>query len=212
MLTSRHWIKAIAITAMALGALAQWPAHAAGDAARGEQIAYTCLGCHGIDDYKNVYPTYSVPRLQGQHPDYLVAALKGYQSKERGHATMYSQAGSLSDQDMQDVAAYLAGPAITKGGTPVGSAPAKVGELCQACHGKDGVGITGDYPNLAGQHVDYLERALLDYKQGRRKNAVMSTFMAQLSEADIKAIAVYYAQQKPGLVTVPRRLTLFSSK
>ena len=44
------------------------PAHSAGDAARGKELSYTCLGCHGIADYKNVYPTYSVPELAGQHP------------------------------------------------------------------------------------------------------------------------------------------------
>ncbi|MFT3906645.1 MAG: cytochrome c [Steroidobacteraceae bacterium] len=211
--TSCSWVRAVAVitvAGIALGAAA--PAQAAGDANRGKQIAYTCLGCHGIENYKNVYPTYDVPKLAGQHPEYLVAALKGYKSRERAHGTMFSQAGSLSDQDIEDVAAYLSGTAITKGATPVGKAPEKVAQLCQACHGADGVGITADYPTLSGQHVDYLERALLDYKLGRRKNAVMGTFVTQLSEADIKAIAEYYAQQKPSLATVPRRLTLFSAK
>src|SRR5579863_3020020 len=86
----------------ALGFLA--PAHSAGDPARGKQLSYTCLGCHGIPDYKNVYPTYSVPELGGQHPEYIVAALKEYKNGERSHATMHQQAASLSDQDMQDIA------------------------------------------------------------------------------------------------------------
>ena len=43
-------------------------AHAAGDPVLGEKKFYTCYGCHGIKDYKNVYPTYSVPKLLGQHP------------------------------------------------------------------------------------------------------------------------------------------------
>jgi cytochrome c553 len=178
---------------------------AQGDATRGKQIGYTCLGCHGIEDYKNVYPTYSVPKLVGQHPEYIEAALKAYRSRERSHATMYAQASSLSDQDIADVAAYLAGTALGTGGTAVGQAPAKVVELCAVCHGKDGVGIVGMYPTLAGQHADYLERALTEYQKGDRKNAVMGPFAAQLSAADIKQIAAYFAAQQPPLKTVARK-------
>ena len=99
-------------------------AQAAGDAQRGKLLGYTCLGCHGIENYKNAYPTYSVPRLVGQHPDYLVAALKAYRAKERSHGTMYAQASSLSDQDMADIAAYFAGPATLEASAPAtGTAP-----------------------------------------------------------------------------------------
>ncbi|HEX9473825.1 MAG TPA: hypothetical protein VF931_06535, partial [Steroidobacteraceae bacterium] len=73
----------LAVVTLALAAAVT--AQAGGDAQRGKQIGYTCLGCHGIDDYKNVYPTYSVPKLVGQHPEYLVAALKSYRGKERAH-------------------------------------------------------------------------------------------------------------------------------
>ena len=83
-------------------------AFAAGDVARGESRGDTCLGCHGITSLTNVYPTYKVPKLGGQHPEYLVAALKGYRSGERSHATMSAQAANLSDQDIEDIAAYLA--------------------------------------------------------------------------------------------------------
>lgn len=82
-------------------------ASAQGDPARGEVLAYTCKGCHGIPFYKNVYPTYSVPRLGGQNGEYLVSALKAYRSGERKHATMQAQAATLSDQDIEDVAAYF---------------------------------------------------------------------------------------------------------
>ncbi len=80
---------------------------AAGDAEQGKIKAVTCLGCHGIPSYTNVYPTYSVPRLGGQHADYIVAALKGYQSGERGHGTMQAQASGLSEEDMADIGAYF---------------------------------------------------------------------------------------------------------
>jgi cytochrome c553 len=84
-------------------------AFAAGDAAAGQNKKSMCAGCHGIEGYRSVYPdTYRVPKLGGQHADYIVAALKEYKSGERKHATMRAIAGSLSDQDMADLAAYYA--------------------------------------------------------------------------------------------------------
>ncbi|MCL4156137.1 UNVERIFIED_CONTAM: hypothetical protein GTU68_040398 [Idotea baltica] len=82
--------------------------YAAGDVARGEIRGETCLGCHGVASYTNVYPTYKVPKLGGQHPEYMAAALKGYRSGERSHKTMRAQAANLSDQDIEDISAYLA--------------------------------------------------------------------------------------------------------
>jgi cytochrome c553 len=198
----RSWV---IVAGVALAWALAGQAQAAGDAQRGKQIGYTCLGCHGIEDYKNVYPTYSVPKLVGQQPEYIVAALKAYRGKQRSHATMYAQASSLSDQDIEDVAAYLAGKPLTVDAAPVGTAPAKVTGLCSACHGANGVGIMGAYPTLAGQHADYLERALVEYQKGDRKNAIMQSFATQLSAADIKAIAAYYGVQQPALKTVLRR-------
>jgi cytochrome c553 len=186
------------------------PAHSAGDAARGKELSYTCLGCHGIADYKNVYPTYSVPELSGQHPEYLVAALREYKSGERSHATMHQQAASLSDQEMQDIAAYFGGDVLKADAAPVGTAPAKVA-LCGSCHGKNGVGITGDYPTLAGQHADYIARALHEYGHGDRKNAIMPNFVNGLTEQDISEIAEYFSRQSPPLHTVKRRGSFLSA-
>ena len=84
------------------------PAFAEGDAAKGKVKAITCMGCHGIPGYHNAYPNYPVPRVGGQHPEYIVIALKAYKSGQRGHKTMQAQAASLSEQDMQDIAAYFA--------------------------------------------------------------------------------------------------------
>lgn len=84
------------------------PAAAQGDAQAGEIKAYTCTGCHGIPGYMTVYPTYHVPKLGGQSEQYIVAALKAYAEGKREHATMQAQARSLSEQDMQDIAAYFA--------------------------------------------------------------------------------------------------------
>jgi cytochrome c553 len=199
--------------ALPLAAFAQQPAPT-GDAANGEKIAYTCNGCHAIPNYKNVYPTYSVPKLHGQRPQYLIAALKEYKSGERSHGTMHAQASSLSDQDMADVAAYLAGPNVlaeSKNDVPATARP-KASETCLACHGTNGVGITADYPSLAGQHVDYIERALHDYQKGGRKNPVMAGMAATLTKQDIDELALYYSAQAPSLQTLPKKSFFFSTK
>jgi cytochrome c553 len=178
-----------------------------GDAKRGQTLSYTCNGCHAIPNYKNVYPTYSVPKLRGQRPQYLVAALKAYKSGERSHGTMHSQAASMSDQDMADVAVYLAGPSVlteSKNDVPATARP-KASEVCLACHGTNGVGITPDYPTISGQHRDYIVRALTDYKKGGRKNAVMAGMVTTLTAQDIEELATHYSGQKPALQVVPQK-------
>jgi cytochrome c553 len=87
------------------------PAASAGDPQAGARKAGSCAGCHGIPGYRNAYPVYRVPKLGGQHADYIVAALKAYKAKQRAHLTMQGIADSLSDQDMADLAAYFAQPA-----------------------------------------------------------------------------------------------------
>jgi cytochrome c553 len=188
-------------------------AAAAGDTKRGQALSYTCNGCHAIPNYKNVYPTYSVPKLHGQRPEYLVAALKAYKSGERSHGTMHSQASSMNEQDMTDIAAYLSGPAVlTKSANDVpATARPKASETCLACHGTNGVGITADYPTIAGQHKDYIERALHDYQKGGRKNAIMAGMAATLTKEDIVALAEYYSTRTPSLEVVPKRNFFFSS-
>ena len=195
-----------------LSAQAQTPPAFNGDAKRGHELSYTCNGCHAIPNYKNVYPTYSVPKLRGQRPEYLVAALKAYKSGERSHGTMHSQASSMSEQDMADIAAYLAGPEVltqSKNDVPAAARPA-ASETCLACHGTNGVGITADYPTIAGQHKDYIERALHDYQKGGRKNAIMGGMAATLKPEDIEQVAEYYSKQAPSLEAVPKRNFFFS--
>ncbi len=92
----------------ALAAVISLPAAAAGDPAAGRTKADTCVGCHGIPYYTNAYPNYRVPKLGGQSAEYIVTALKAYRSGERSHTTMHAQAGSMTDQDMEDIAAFLA--------------------------------------------------------------------------------------------------------
>lgn len=83
---------------------------AAGDAKAAEGKRSMCIGCHGIPGYRTGYPeVYPVPMLGGQHPEYIVRALQAYKSGERSHPTMQGIAGSLSEQDMADFAAYYGG-------------------------------------------------------------------------------------------------------
>jgi cytochrome c553 len=72
---------------------------------------------------------------------------------------------------------------------------AKAKEVCAACHGADGVSPSADFPKLAGQHRDYLEKALRDYKSGARKNPIMAGFAAALSKEDIENLSAYFASR-----------------
>lgn len=182
-----------------------------GDRERGKALSNTCLGCHGIPGYKNAYPNYSVPKLEGQHPEYLVSALQAYRAGERSHITMHAQASSLSDQDMADIAAYFANEPLKPDAKPEGQAP-QAAQVCMACHGQDGVGITPQYPTLAGQHRDYILRALTEYKKGGRKNPVMKTFADQLNADQMGQLARYYSQQLPALQTEERPSTRLTAR
>ena len=82
-------------------------AWASGDAEKGFYKAKTCMGCHASPSRTNVYPTYNVPKIAGQHPEYIISALKAYAAGQRDHPTMVANAVSLSDEDMADIAAYF---------------------------------------------------------------------------------------------------------
>ncbi|MEJ2602950.1 MAG: cytochrome c [Gammaproteobacteria bacterium] len=175
---------------------------AQGDAERGEIIGYTCLGCHGVEGYRNAYPSFRVPMLGGQHPEYIVAALKAYKTGQRPHATMQAQASSLSDQDMQDVAAYFATYGEPKA-DPLSEIPDGAPEklvTCSACHSANGISLSPEWPNLAGQHESYLRHALNEYKSGSRVNAVMAGIIVTLTDEDIRQLAAYFADRE-GLFT-----------
>lgn len=166
----------------------------AGDVERGEVIAYSCLGCHGIEGYRNAYPSYRVPKLGGQKEAYLVAALQGYRDGTRKHTTMNAQAQSLSEQEIQDVAAYIATlntDTVMSGGSQGGSFAAA--QSCAACHGQNGISVSPGWPTLAGQYEDYLVHALTQYRDGVRENAVMGPLAMNLSDADIAALAAWFA-------------------
>ena len=179
-------------------------AGAEGNAEDGATIGYSCLGCHGIEGYRNAYPSYRVPKLGGQEAAYLVDALQGYRDGARPHPTMMAQAASLTDQQIEDVAAYLASlgnGTVAAGGTEGQSLD--IATTCVACHGQNGIGLSPAWPTLAGQHEDYLVHALNQYRDGKRSNAIMGGFAAQLTDADVVLLARYYASLD-GLETTPK--------
>jgi len=199
-------VRPILLTLLLLAAAgASSTAAAAGDAERGAVLAATCMGCHGIPGYRNAYPSYRVPKLAGQHADYLVIGMNGYKNKARTHQTMQAQVANLSAQDIQDVAAYFAARAEPESGTPrAGERVARGKEkatVCAACHGANGISAMATWPTLAGQHEDYLRQALTQYKLGERTDPVMAGQVNDLSENDIADLAAYFAAQ-PGLVSI----------
>lgn len=102
-MTRLHMLGLVAATAL----FAATSAHAEGDKAAGRKLVYTCAGCHGVLGYTNAYPQYPVPKIAGQNEQYIVNALHGYRNGDRKHPTMDAQAESLSDANIQDIAAYL---------------------------------------------------------------------------------------------------------
>ncbi|MGZ8259208.1 MAG: c-type cytochrome [Caldimonas sp.] len=193
------------------------------DAVAGQKKAATCNGCHSIQGYQASFPeVYKVPKIAGQSGKYIVAALAAYRKGERKHPSMRSIAGSLSDQDMADLAAYYeqlgsaaaTEPATTKSADPTMAAapPANVGRLltqanCASCHGPNySTPIDPSYPKLAGQHADYLYAALksyqVDHRYVGRSNAIMMGIARPFTHPEIKAIAQYLAALPGDLKTV----------
>ena len=181
---------------------------AAGDAAAGAEIAHTCLGCHGVKHYVNTYPTYHVPRIAGQHEAYLVSALHAYRGGLRDHPTMQANASSLSNQDIEDIAAYFAAQGLEEHDSnySADSASLEAGkELatpCAACHGDTGFQTAAPTnPVLAGQYKSYIEQALKGYQSGSRRSAIMAGFTTLLTDDDINNLAAWFSSQKSPLKT-----------
>jgi cytochrome c553 len=172
------------------------PAAAAGDADVGRQLGFTCLGCHGIEGQRNAYPSFRVPRLGGQKSEYLETALNAYRAGNRPHPTMQAQASSMSDDDIEDLVAWLASYGeASDTATAEQVAGAAAAQICVTCHGVAGDAVMPQPPILAGQQEDYLIHALQQYKDGTRSGNVMGAFAATLSEADMELIAGFYADQ-----------------
>ena len=211
----------IALT-LGLGATAQAQDAKPGDAAAGATKIAMCEGCHNLPRYQASFPeVYKVPMIAGQNEKYIAAALTAYRKGERKHPTMRGIAGSLSDQDIADVAAYYSqlGSASRSAAAPATPAapahepPPQVAKLlaqanCASCHGSNfSSPIDPSYPKLAGQYADYLYAALKAYQTDHnplmgRSNAIMMGMARPFTHAEIKAIAAYLGSLPGDLKTV----------
>lgn len=177
-------------------------AFAEGDPERGRELGVTCLGCHGVVGYRNAYPSYRVPKLGGQKPAYVEAALLAYRDRSRPHPTMQAQASSLTDQEIADIVAWVAASGTAEDDVDAEDLGAlEVLQTCVGCHGSAGANITPAPPILSGQHRDYLVHALEQYKDQARGMTVMNSFAAALTDADMEQIAAFYSFRE-GLHTI----------
>jgi len=205
----RKVVSVSSIAIITLSPLSLNIANAAGDIEKGHELSQTCLGCHGAPGLRNPGPVYSIPMLGGQSAEYIITALKAYKNKTRPHATMQAQSASLSDQDMQDIAAYFSQINGTSRDVVVNKQKAAAGKeltaVCATCHGTDGATTTSaEFPKLAGQYESYLIHALKEYRSGDRQSPVMGIYASSLTIKQIEALSAWYASQNKGGLVAPK--------
>jgi cytochrome c553 len=216
-----HLLPSISRTLVAAATLlaAVSAAHAqgvTGSAEAGKKKAEMCIGCHGIKGYQNSFPEiHKVPMISGQSDKYIVASLAAYKKGDRKHPSMRGIAGSLSEQDMADLAAFYsaqvgkAPPDTPKAASAAAAALIEKG-ACVSCHGANfAKPIDPSYPKLAGQHADYLFFALKAYTvEGNnvvgRSNGVMAGIAKQFKPAEMREIARYLGSLEGDLQIVPQ--------
>jgi cytochrome c553 len=181
-------------------------AQAGGNATEGQEKAAACGGCHG-EDGNGAAPIF--PKLAGQHPSYIYKQLMDFKTQKRVEPTMNAMAEPLSEDDMQDLAAFYASQKPTSESGTVngkgknlylaGNAASGV-PACSGCHSPSGSGNPqAVFPRLHGQYSAYIEKTLHDFKAGERgndMNAMMRSVAAKLSETDISAVAEYVSTLK----------------
>lgn len=191
-------------------------AQAQGNVEAGRQKADMCMGCHGIPGYQNSFPeVHKVPMISGQSAQYIVASLNAYKKGDRKHPSMRGIAGSLSEEDMADLAAFYASHATTKAPETPRTASVEVAALlergaCASCHGANfSSPIDPSYPKIGGQHADFLFVALRAYTVDRnnvigRNNAIMSGISRQFTPAEMRQMARYLSTVEGELRIVPQ--------
>ena len=177
----------------------------AGDAAKGQAKTAVCAGCHGADGNSALAIN---PKLAGQGEKYLAKQLKDFKSGARQNATMAPMANMLSDEDIQNVAAYYAsqtvqhvavadkyitlGQKLYRGGDADRDIPA-----CIACHEASGKGMSeAGFPALGGQSPSYTKAQLEAFRSGSRDNDannIMRDIVAKMSDSQIEALSFYLA-------------------
>ena len=182
----------------------------AADVAEGKRVAESiCSACHGVNGVSAIK---GVPNLAAQRPGYLYLELKAYQAGGRSDAAMGSVVKPLNDDALFKVAAYYASLEPAAAASAAKSAPAKPDPLqagkaaaaaCAGCHGEAGISKMPAMPSLVGLDPKYLVAAMKGYKGGERKNDIMKSMLAAVSEADMSNIALYYALQKPARAQTP---------
>jgi cytochrome c553 len=180
------------------------PKAAKPDLVKGE-ASYTavCAACHGADGNSAIAAN---PKLSQQHPEYLVKQLQEFKSGKRNNPVMKGFASMLSDDDMKNIAYWVAskpaktgfakdkdlvalGERIYRGGVADRNIAA-----CAGCHSPNGAGVPAQYPRLSGQHADYTVTQLNTFRDGSRANSVqMTQVAAKLNDKEIKAVADYIA-------------------
>lgn len=186
-------------------------AHAKADPAKGKIVAESiCVACHGADGNS---PTSANPNLAGQVPEYIYKQLKNFKAADgkpaaRNNPIMAGMAAPLSDEDMQNVAAWFGSqkqkPAAAKDETKIalGQKLWRQGDFkkgvpaCAGCHGPAGAGLPAQYPRLAGQFPEYTEAQLKAFRLEERANdpeKMMRMIAAKLSDAEIKAVSEFAA-------------------
>jgi cytochrome c553 len=162
-----------------------------------------CVACHAADGNSTIAEN---PKLAQQHPEYLVKQLQEFKSGKRDNAVMKGFASALSDEDMRNIAFWLAsqksapGFAQNKDTVRLGERIYRGGiadrqiAACAGCHSPNGAGIPAQYPRLAGQHAGYTEAQLKAFRDGvRHNNAQMTGVAAKMNDREIKAVADYIA-------------------
>ncbi|MFO6464635.1 c-type cytochrome [Jannaschia sp. KMU-145] len=164
------------------------PAFAA-DPAAGRQVANMCRTCHGLDGYAQI-PI--APHIGGEPLDYLEAQLTAFKDGTREHEMMSIVARGLSETQIADVSAWYAAHEVTAT-LPEGVAAEDAPEDCVACHGADGLSLVPDAPNLAGEVNIYIDTQLKAFRTGKRTHEIMTDIAADLTDAEIRAYADWYA-------------------
>ena len=184
----------------------------AGDIAEGKRLAdSSCAGCHGAN---GISASSDVPNLAGQRAVYLYLELRAYQSGARGDSAMNNAVKFLNDDALVKVAAYFASLDPAQPRPPSGSAAIvpkpdalqagkSAAATCTGCHGDGGVTKTPGMPSLVGLDPKYFVDAINDYKSGKRKNELMKSMAAAVSDANANNIALYFALQKPAPAKTP---------
>jgi len=176
---------------------------AGGDPAKGKTLTQTCAACHSADG-NSVSPIW--PKLAGQHASYIVKQLNDFKEGRRVNAMMTPMVAPLSEQDMEDLAAYFASQKTTLGSAKpelieTGQLIYRAGDsltgvpACMACHGPAGFGNPGaSYPSLRGQHAQYTATQLKMFKSEERnndENNIMQTIAGSMTNAQIEAVSEY---------------------